>query len=129
MTQRAYQAYNQNHTAIQTPEKLIEMLYEGILKFTSLAKRAINENNIEEKAKYINKTIDVFIELIDSLKDNGGTMVAYLSGLYQHQITLLTTANITNSTKELDTVLHVASTLLEAWKEEVYSESKEPAMA
>lgn len=118
MTNRAYQAYNQNHTAVQTPEKLIEMLYEGLLRFTSLAKRAIEEGDAEAKAKWINKSTDIFIELISSLSNDGTDMTAYLSGLYMHQIKALNKANIENSTTELDTIIHVVKVLLETWKEE-----------
>jgi flagellar protein FliS len=118
VTNRAYQAYNQNHTAVQTPEKLIEMLYEGLLRFTSLAKRAIEEGDAEAKAKWINKSTDIFIELISSLKNDGTDMTAYLSGLYMHQIKTLNKANIQNSTAELNTIIHVVKVLLETWKEE-----------
>ena len=121
---RAYSAYTQNNTMVQTPEKLIEMLYEGILKFTSLAKRSIEKNDLEKKTYYINRTTDIYIELISSLKyDTGGTIADYLNGLYMHQIKLLSTANIKNSTKELSEVLNVASVLLEAWREETKVES------
>lgn len=118
MTARAYQAYSQNHTAVETPEKLIEMLYEGLLRFTSLAKRAIEEKDFEAKSKWLNKSTDIFIELISSLRDDGSEMTAYLSGLYMHQIKSLNRANIHNSTAELDTVLHVVRVLLETWREE-----------
>lgn len=118
MTQRAYAAYNQNHTSVETPEKLIEMLYEGLLKFTSLAKRAIEEEDAEAKAKWINKSTDIFIELISSLSNDGTEMTAYLSGLYMHQIKSLNAANIHNSTAELDTIIHVVKVLLETWREE-----------
>jgi len=118
MSAYAHQAYSQNHTAVQTPEKLIEMLYEGLLKFTSLAKRAIEENNFESKVKWINRSTDIFIELNSSLSDDGTEMTAYLSGLYMHQIQSLSKANIQNSTAELDTVIHVTRVLLETWKEE-----------
>jgi len=33
----ALAAYAQNHTAVNSPEKLIEMLYEGLLKFTNFS--------------------------------------------------------------------------------------------
>ena len=33
----AYTAYSQNNVSIESPEKLIQMLYEGILRFTSCA--------------------------------------------------------------------------------------------
>lgn len=118
MTNRAYQAYSQNHTAVETPEKLIEMLYEGLLKFTSLAKRSIEEGDYESKAKWINKSVDIFIELISSLSNDGTEMTAYLSGLYMHQIKTLNKANVQNSTSELDTIIHVVKVLLETWKEE-----------
>jgi flagellar protein FliS len=118
MTARAYQAYSQNHTAVQSPEKLIEMLYEGLLKFTSMAKRAIEEGDMEAKGKWINRSSDIFIELINSLSNDGTEMTAYLSGLYMHQIKSLNNANIKNSTSELDTIIHVVKVLLETWKEE-----------
>ena len=118
MRSNAYQAYAQNHTNIHTPEKLIEMLYEGVLRFTSLAKRAIETGDIEAKAKWINRSTDIFIELINSLSNDGTEMTAYLSGLYMHQIKLLSQANISNSTKDLDTIIHVATVLLETWRDE-----------
>ncbi|MCH9814187.1 MAG: flagellar export chaperone FliS [Epsilonproteobacteria bacterium] len=118
MVTHAYQAYNQNHTSVETPEKLIEMLYEGLLKFTSLAKRAIEEEDYEAKSKWINRSTDIFIELISSLSNDGTDMTAYLSGLYMHQIKSLNKANMENSTAELDTIIHVVRVLLETWREE-----------
>ncbi len=118
MTNKAYQAYSQNHTAVQSPEKLITMLYEGLLKFTSLAKRAIEEGNHQEKSKWLNRSSDIFIELISSLSDDGTELTAYLYGLYEHQVKTLTDVNISNSTTDLDTVIHVVRVLLETWKEE-----------
>lgn len=118
MNKRAYAAYAQSHTATTSPEKLIEMLYEGLLKFTTLAKRAIQEGDKEAKAKWINRSTDIFIELISSLKEDGSQMTAYLTGLYLHQIRSLGEANVKNSTKELDTIIHVVKVLLETWREE-----------
>jgi flagellar protein FliS len=124
---RAYNAYAQNNTMVQTPEKLIEMLYEGILKFSSLAKRSIENKDAEKKVYYINRTTDIYIELISSLRyDTGGTIADYLNGLYMHQIKLLSTANLKNSTKELNEVINVVTVLLEAWREET---KVEPAVA
>ncbi len=120
MRQSAFNAYAQNQTGVYAPEKLIEMLYEGLLKFTSLAKRAIEENDMEAKAKWINRSTDIFIELIDSLSNDGSQMTAYLSGLYMHQIKALAEANRKNSTQELDTIIHVVKVLLETWREETH---------
>lgn len=118
MYNKAMATYAQNHTAVTSPEKLIEMLYEGLLKFTNLAKRAIERGDIESKSKYINKSVDIFIYLIDTLRDDGSQMTAYLTGLYMHQIKSLNEANLKNSTKELDSIIHVVKVLLETWREE-----------
>ena len=115
---RAMSAYAQNHTAVASPEKLIELLYEGLLKFTTLAKRAIEKKDYEAKSKWINRSSDIFIELLDSLSDDKTEMTAYLAGLYMHQIKSLNEANMNNSTKELDTIIHVVKVLLETWREE-----------
>ncbi len=116
--QRGYDAYKQNHAMIQSPEKLIEMLYEGILKFSALAKRAIQDKDIKKKAYYINRTTAIYVELISSLDMKGGDIAIYLNGLYNHQLSLLTDAMIQNDVAKLDEVIKVASVLLESWKEE-----------
>ncbi len=45
----AYQAYQHNRVSVESPAKLIEMLYEGILRFSSQAKRCIENEDIEKK--------------------------------------------------------------------------------
>lgn len=114
----AYSLYQQNSVSIESPAKLIEMLYEGILRFASQAKRYIEAEDIEKKIYYINRTTDIFSELINSLDyDRGGEVAHYLSGLYTHQIKLLAQANIRNDREKIDTVIRVARGLLDAWRE------------
>lgn len=114
----AYSLYQQNSVSIESPAKLIEMLYEGILRFASQAKRHIEAEDIEKKIYYINRTTDIFSELINSLDyDRGGEVAHYLSGLYTHQIKLLAQANIRNDSEKIDTVIRVARGLLDAWRE------------
>lgn len=114
----AYATYSQNNASIESSEKLIKMLYEGILRFASQAKRSIEENNVEKKTYWINRTTAIFSELINSLNYDGGQIAHYLSGLYIHQIRLLTEANIYNDTSKIDEVLNVTRELLQVWKEE-----------
>lgn len=111
--------YNQLNLEIENPAKLILMLYEGALRFANFAKKSIKENDIEKKVKYINKTIDIFAELINSLDfEKGGQIAYYLNGLYAYQIELLTKANAENNIEYIDQVIHVIKELIEAWKEE-----------
>jgi len=120
---RAYSTYAQNNVQIESSEKLIEMLYEGILRFCSQAKRAIENNDIEKKVYWINRAITIFSELIVSLDpDRGGDIAYYLEGLYVQQIKFLNECNINNDTKSLEIVMNVTKELLEAWREEISHE-------
>ncbi|WP_163531616.1 flagellar export chaperone FliS [Helicobacter suis] len=114
----AYSLYQQNAVTVESPAKLIEMLYEGILKFAAQAKRYIEAEDIERKITYINKVTDIFTELLNILDyERGGEVAVYLTGLYTHQIKVLTQANVENDTNKIDLVMRVAKGLLEAWRE------------
>ena len=74
--------------------------------------------DIEKKVYFINRTTDIFTELLNTLDyERGGDVATYLTGLYMHQIKLLTQANVTNDTQKIDIVINVAKGLLEAWRE------------
>lgn len=118
-TNLAYSTYSQNNASIESPEKLIEMLYEGVLKFATQAKNSIEAKNIEKKAYWINRTSAIFVELISTLDYSAGDVSHYLNGLYNQEITLLMQANMNNDAKPLDEVIHVTKELLEAWRESV----------
>lgn len=117
----AYNSYQQNSVAVESPARLVEMLYEGILRFASMAKRCIDSQDIEKKIYYINRTTDIFVELLNALDyEKGGQVSHYLTGLYTHQIKLLTQANMENSKDKIDIVIKVTKGLLEAWREVNY---------
>lgn len=76
----AYQAYQHNRVSVESPAKLIEMLYEGILRFSSQAKRCIENEDIEKKIYYINRVTDIFTELLNILdyeKRGGSGDISY----------------------------------------------------
>ncbi len=117
MNNLAYNTYAQNNVSIESPQKLIEMLYEGILRFNTRAAMAISSKNIEKKAYWLNRSMAIFVELISTLDDSKGDITKYLNGLYSYQLELLLEANIQNSTEKLDEVNNVVKGLLEAWRE------------
>lgn len=114
----AYAVYSQNNISIESSEKLIEMLYEGILRFASLAKRAVEAKSIEKKSYWINRTIAIFSELLNSINYDAGNISNYLTGLYLHQIKTLSIANMENDSKKIEEVISVTKELLQAWREE-----------
>lgn len=113
----AYNTYAQNNIGVESPEKLIQMMYEGILRFNMQAKRSMNDNDIERRTYWINRSSAVISELINVLDYNQGDVSHYLAGLYTYQLRLLIEANLHNDSTKLDEVNQVFKGLLEAWKE------------
>lgn len=113
--------YYDDAAITESPYKLIQMLFEGILRFCAQAKHAMKNDDIEAQVYWINRTIDIFAELIGSLSfehEESIGLSEYLKGLYTYQIKLLMEANIEGSIEKLDIVTKVATGLLEAWNEE-----------
>jgi len=114
----AHNIYAQNNVGIESPEKLIEMLYEGVLRFNAQAKKAIKDENIEKKFYWVNRSIAIITELISVLDmEKGGDVSIYLSGLYNYQIQLLSQAVAYSKPEDIDECSNVFRTLLEAWRE------------
>lgn len=117
MNNLAYNTYAQNNIGIESPEKLIEMLYEGTLRFNMQAIRSIQNSDIEKRTYWINRSMAIFIELIQSLDYSHGDVSHYLSGLYNYQIKSLMEANLENKIEKIEEVNSVIKGLLEAWRE------------
>ena len=117
----AYNTYAQNNASIESPYKLIEMLYEGILRFNTQAKKAIREGDIARRTYWINRSAAVFTELQSCLDFSHGNVAHYLNGLYTYQLQLLTEAALDNSSEKIDEINRVVKGLLEAWRESTES--------
>lgn len=113
----AHNTYAQNNVGIESPEKLIEMLYEGVLRFNAQAKKAIKDGNIEKKFYWTNRSIAIITELISTLDMEQGDVSVYLSGLYNYEIQLLSKAAAYDEVENVDEVSNVFKNLLGAWRE------------
>lgn len=114
----AHNIYTQNNVGIESPIKLVEMLYEGVLRFNAQAKKAIKDSNVEKKVYWVNRSVAIVTELINMLDKSEGNVGEYLDGLYRYQISLLTYANMNNDDGKIDEVTTVFKALLEAWREQ-----------
>lgn len=112
------EAYNQQNAVSDDPYVLILKLYEGLLKYLSFIKSAMNEGNIEAKFNYINKSISIFDELRSVLDFDGGEVSYYLDGLYLYQIETLFASGIDDNVNSINQVMKVTQGLIEAWKDE-----------
>jgi flagellar protein FliS len=114
----ALNIYAQNDIGVESPTKLIEMLYEGVLRFNAQAKKAIKDGDVEKRVYWMNRSVAVITELISSLDMNQkGTLSAYLEGLYNYEIQLISEAGNENSVEKLDECSNVFKVLLSAWRE------------
>jgi flagellar protein FliS len=114
----AHNIYAQNDLGIESPAKLISMLYEGVLRFNAQAKKAIKDGDIEKKFYWTNRSIAIITELISVLDmEQGGDVSVYLAGLYNYEIQLLSKAAAFNEPEHVDEVSSVFKGLLEAWRE------------
>lgn len=116
----AYNTYAQNNVGVESPYKLIEMLYEGILRFNTQAKKAINDADIEKRTYWINRSSAIFTELINTLDFAQGDIAHYLNGLYTYQLQLLSLAGSEQNSARLDEVNQVVKGLLEGWRESIH---------
>ena len=112
------EVYNQQNAISDDPYILVLKLYEGLIKYLSFVRSAIEENNIETKFTYINKSIAIFDELRNVLDFDGGEVAYYLDGLYLYQIETLFSAGIDDNINAVNQVMKVTQGLIDAWKEE-----------
>lgn len=115
-------AYKQNNMNITSKPKLVEMMYEGILRFLSQARKSALNDDIEKKVYWINRAIAVFGEFIAILDyEKGGEVSHYLNGLYSHQIKSLSESIMFSGDEKdksielIDQSINLIKELLEAW--------------
>lgn len=113
----AHNIYAQNNIGVESPAKLVEMLYEGVLRFNAQAKKSVKDGDIEKKIYWVNRSIAIVTELISILDSSQGQVSEYLEGLYNYEIQLLSSAVIENDTDKLDEVSNVFKGLLDAWRD------------
>ena len=113
----AHSIYAQNNVGIESPEKLISMLYEGILRFNAQAKKAVKDSDVEKRVYWTNRSVAIITELINTLDMSQGQIALYLGSLYDYEIKLLGEASAENSVEKFDEVNNVFRELNAAWKE------------
>lgn len=94
------------------------MMYEGAIKFTTMAIQSLDKGDIAGQGKYINKTHDIINELSLALDlKKGGEVALRLESLYQYMLSQLTLANIKSDRKALENIVKILGPLAEAWEQ------------
>ena len=113
---RYHDQYRKTQISTSSQGRLILMMYEGAIKFTSLAVESMAKGDVANQGKYIQKAHDIVNELSLALDfKKGGDVAPRLESLYQFALSQLTLANIKSDKKPLQAVLKILTPLLEAW--------------
>lgn len=114
---RAYaQVKVETEVSTATPVQLVVLLYEGAISAVVCARGEMERRNVPQKAKFINKAIDIIEGLRNALAfDEGGDIAVSLNDLYLYMVQRLSTANLKNDAQMLDEVNRLLTELLGAW--------------
>jgi len=113
---KGIKAYQKVQVMTADSVRLVVMFYEGVVKFNRMAVMAIENNDIENRSLYINRSAAIISELCSALDLERGAEVALnLRDLYIYCLTRLSEANNKNSTKIIDEVTHIFLEVKEGW--------------
>lgn len=118
---KGYGAYSQAYqkTAVTTSDqgKLIVMLYDGAVKFLSLAVEKINRNDSYGAHTNLVKGKSIIAELLASLNlEKGGDIAANLQRLYAYMFNELIEANLNKDSSRIVEVVKLLKELRVGWK-------------
>lgn len=111
-----YQAYQQNSIYTATPGELTLMLYNGCLKFMRLAKKGIDEKDLEFKNTNLIKAQNILKELMVTLNTDLEVSKSMLS-MYDYINRRLIDANIKNDASIIEEVEEYMTEFRDTWKQ------------
>ncbi|MEH7225059.1 flagellar export chaperone FliS [Bacillus sp. JJ1566] len=111
-----YQAYQKNSVSTASPGELTLMLYNGCLKFISMARVAMEENNISGKNTNLIKAQNIIQELMVTLNmDN--EISKQMMAMYDYIKSCLIEANINNDLQILEEAEGYVKEFRDTWKQ------------
>ena len=115
-TQRRSTAYQDNEVLSAPRERIIPMLYQGLLKNLRRAGMQIDARDLEGKSESLQKASAIVYELLGSLDfEAGGEIASRLAGLYAYFLREIMEAGRALDRKRLDTLSEMISVLHDAW--------------
>lgn len=109
-----YQQYKENAILTASPEELVLMLYNGIIRFIDEAKTALQKKDYVETNAKIQRAQDIITELMLTL-DMNYDIAKNLYNLYDYMLRRLIDANVKKDIEILDEVRGFAVELRDTW--------------
>lgn len=114
----AINIYQQNSIKTASRERLLLMLYEGLVKFLKISIIAIDEKDIEKANTYLKKAKAIITELMCSLNmEEGGEIAQSLMLMYDYMFRRLLEANLKKDKEIAEEVLQYAEDLKGAFEQ------------
>src|SRR5262249_16922624 len=124
---QALQQYQRAQIETASPTRLVILLYEGAIRFCSLALDAMQQRNLEAQNANLLKTQRILSELVSSLnRESGGEIAANLSRLYLFMLEQLVQANLYDRAAPVERVMMMLRELRDSWLEVDRQASLEP---
>ncbi|MFU8691525.1 flagellar export chaperone FliS [Rossellomorea sp. FS2] len=114
--QNPYQSYQNNSVTTASPGELTLMLYNGCLKFINLAKKGIQDGNIELKNTNIQKAQNIISELMVTL-DSKADVSKNMMSLYDFINRRLIDGNIKNDITAIEEAEAMVTDFRDTWKQ------------
>lgn len=112
-----------------TPERLVVMLFDGLVRFLRQGQQAIEAKDWEKQSDGFSKAQRILLELDRTLDvEAGGETALNLRQVYRYCIDRLTYANHQDDSEAVDEVLQHAVALRAAWAE-AEKQLTQPAVA
>lgn len=111
-----YASYRKTQIETATPGQLVVMLYQGAVRFLSIASSAMEQGNIELSHTALLRAQDILLELRTTLNPEAGEVAASLSAIYDYMLGRLIEANLHKDPEPVQEVLSYLQELLPAWE-------------
>ena len=117
MAVNPYTKYKENSINIASQEQLVIMLVDGAVKYTKVAKLALERGDKKRAHDELIRVQSIFAELMASLDINAGSFAIDLMNLYNFIRNKLIEANIKKDIKVIDEVMPVIEDVRDMWHE------------
>lgn len=117
MQTNAYNVYKNNSINYASKEQLLLMLVEGAVKYSKIGRQAIIDNDIKKSNESLQRTQDIFLELMVSLDQKAGDWTVELYKIYSFINEQLVQANVKKDVKIMDEIIPLIEDVKETWTE------------
>ncbi len=111
--------YRRNAILTASPEKIVQLLYEGAILHLERSHTALQDPTTTHSAQVgesLSKALGIVGELRSSLdREAGGDLATKLDLLYEFSVDEISQANISRTPEHVEHTLHVLRTLKEGW--------------